>query len=130
MHNCTLKFHIWWVLVVWSVGLLGSAMSSAQDIDNSGFQLVEEAIESSAVELVFNSEGTVAEIIANACDGCDRQHFLPARELEMTWGKDEIDLPTARGLNGRPATVIYNIRSKAATAVNFFKFGAEKAYEN
>lgn len=125
MHNRKLKFSLLLAAGIGYTSLFGSITANAQKpnrpvpvLGESMFRLVEDAVESQAVKLIFDANDAVVKVISGTCVGCERRVFLPASNLRVKVGGEAVK-PTP-ALNGWPATVIYRIDSEEVTSVNFF----------
>ena len=71
---------------------------------------VEEAVETVALQLRLDNDltGTVS---GRSCSGCEQQRFTVTPATQAFENNVQVDLRRALERNGKPATIIYNIRS-------------------
>jgi len=77
---------------------------------------IEEAVEAVAlqVRLDDNLTGTVA---GRSCDSCELKEFPVTNATQAFENNVRVDLRRLRDWYGKPATIIYNIRSGEATRI-------------
>ncbi len=77
---------------------------------------VEEAVETVALDIRLNDDltGTVS---GRSCDDCRRRSFAITPETQAIENRTRVDLRRALEQRGRPATILYNIRSGKATKI-------------
>jgi len=78
--------------------------------------LVEEAVEAVALEVRLDDDltGTVA---GRSCESCERKRFPITPQTQALENNVRVDLRRLRDQHGKPATIIYNIRSGEATRI-------------
>lgn len=77
---------------------------------------VEEAVEAVALRVRLGNDltGTVA---GRSCDSCELKEFPVTSATQAFENNERVDLRRLRDRYGKPATIIYNIRSGEATRI-------------
>ena len=81
---------------------------------------IEEAVESVALEVRLN-ENLVGTVVGRSCDTCERKEFPVTPQTQALENNIRVDLRKLRDQHGKPATIIYNIRSGEATRILWFR---------
>ena len=83
---------------------------------NSELIMVEDAIEAAFVEVKIDSDlkGTIS---AAPCDKCKLQRFKLTSATQAEHNGRKVHLSRIKKLDGKPATVVYNIKTKTAVKV-------------
>ena len=80
---------------------------------------VEEAVEAVALEVRLGNDLT-GTVVGRSCDTCERKEF-PVTSATQAFENDvRVDLRKLLDQHGKPATIIYNIRSGEATRILWF----------
>ncbi len=82
--------------------------------------LVEEAVEAVALDVRLNDDLT-GTVTGSSCDGCERKRFPVTPQTQALENNVRVDLRRLRDQHGKPATIIYNIRSGEATRILWFR---------
>jgi len=77
---------------------------------------VEGAVEAMAIELVVTKEGS-GQVSGRECDKCDVKRFIVTTETQMYRGESVLSVAESRRLNGRPGTILYDLKSRQATRI-------------
>ena len=77
---------------------------------------IEEAVEAVALEVRLN-ENLTGSVIGASCDTCERKEFPITPQTQALENNIPVDIRRLRDQNGKPATIIYNIRSGEATRI-------------
>ena len=77
---------------------------------------VEEAVEAVALDVRLNNDMT-GTVSGASCSQCERKRFPVTRATEAYENNQRVDLRKLRDQQGKPATIIYNIRSGEATRI-------------
>ena len=79
----------------------------------------EEAVEAVAVTVTLRDDLT-GRISGRSCNACETKTFPLTPETQAVKNNQRVDLLQLRSLNGKPATIIYNIRTGLATRILWF----------
>ena len=77
---------------------------------------VEEAVEAVALQVRLN-ENLTGSVAGRSCDSCELKVFPVTNETQAFENNERVDLRRLRDWYGKPATIIYNIRSGNATRI-------------
>lgn len=77
---------------------------------------VEEAVEAVALEVRLNDDLT-GTVTGASCEGCERKRFPVTPNTQAIENNQRVDLRRLLEQRGKPATIIYNIRSGEATRI-------------
>ena len=82
--------------------------------------LVEDAVEAVALEVRLGRDMT-GTVVGRSCDSCERRTFPITPQTQALENNVRVDLRRLRDQHGKPATIIYNIRSGEATRILWFR---------
>ena len=104
------------------LGLAGMGHAqSVQDPDGAhGLKSVQQAIESSSVQVVTDDAGQPRSIVVRSCNTCEPERFLVSESLTFHQGGERLSVQEAAEQSGWPGTVIYKTDSEMAQKVIFF----------
>jgi hypothetical protein len=77
---------------------------------------VEEAVEAVALQVRLN-ENLTGTVAGRSCDSCELKEFPVTNATQAFENNERVDLRRLRDWYGKPATIIYNIRSGEATRI-------------
>jgi hypothetical protein len=77
---------------------------------------VEEAVEAVALQVRLN-ENLTGSVAGRSCDSCELKEFPVTNATQAFENNERVDLRRLRDWYGKPATIIYNIRSGEATRI-------------
>ncbi|MDH3451796.1 MAG: hypothetical protein OEN20_05195 [Gammaproteobacteria bacterium] len=81
---------------------------------------IEDAVEAVALEVRLNDNLT-GSVVGRSCEGCERKEFPITPQTQALENNIRVDLRRLRDRHGKPATIIYNIRSGEATRILWFR---------
>ncbi len=81
---------------------------------------VEEAVEAVAIQVRLNDDLT-GRVSGRSCDTCELKRFPITPETQAIENNVRVDLRRLRDWHGKPATIIYNLRSGKATRILWFR---------
>lgn len=82
--------------------------------------LVEDAVEAVALEVRLEDDLT-GTVVGRSCENCERKRFPITPQTQALENNVRVDLRRLRDRHGKPATIIYNIRSGEATRILWFR---------
>ncbi|PAV25164.1 hypothetical protein CF392_12390 [Tamilnaduibacter salinus] len=98
----------------------GVHAQEAASLDGAGLKRVQQALESSSIEVVRNGAGQPVSILAKPCNTCDPVRFLVSDSLSFHQGGERLNIEEAAQQSGWPGTVIHKTDSEMAEKVIFF----------
>ena len=81
---------------------------------------VEEAVEAVAIQVRLTDDLT-GRVSGRSCDTCELKRFPITPETQAIENNVRVDLRRLRDWHGKPATIIYNLRSGKATRILWFR---------
>ena len=77
---------------------------------------VEEAVEAVALQVRLGSDLT-GKVGGRSCDSCELKEFPVTSATQAFENNERVDLRMLRDQNGKPGTIIYNLRTGEATRI-------------
>jgi len=81
---------------------------------------IEEAVEAVALQVRLSNDLT-GRVSGRSCDSCELKQFPVTPETQAFENNVRVDLHRLRDWHGKPATIIYNLRSGKATRILWFR---------
>ena len=81
---------------------------------------IEDAVETVALQVRLGSDLT-GKVGGRSCTGCELKEFPVTSETQAFENNVRVDLRRLRDWYGKPATIIYNLRSGEATRILWFR---------
>ena len=81
---------------------------------------VEEAVEAVAIQVRLSDDLT-GRVSGRSCETCELKRFPITPETQAIENNQRVDLRRLRDWHGKPATIIYNLRSGNATRIIWFR---------
>ena len=81
---------------------------------------LEEAVEAVAIQVRLSNDLT-GRVSGRSCDTCEMKRFPITPETQAIENNVRVDLRRLRDWHGKPATIIYNLRSGKATRIIWFR---------
>lgn len=80
--------------------------------------LLEDAVEAGGIELLVDQAG-LGMVVASDCADCPKK-FPVTAQTAFKLGNQDIALKKARELSHKPGTIVFDIKSRNATTVQWF----------